>query len=257
MASVVIAEQGSFVRLRGAAQPGNKGGGIRGKVCGFSRESRKRFLDFLNQVDKSAVNDALFVTLTYPDCFCTEPARWKRDLDVFLKRFNRKYPVAAVVWRMEFKVRQSGVNAGAVAPHFHLLVFGLPLLPKDLLSRWWYEVVDSGDPKHLQAGTQVARVHSRRGVLGYASKYISKVDEGCAFEGGRVWGIVGRENLPVYLLSIAVPWKAFYKMRRVLRGWLARRLGRKLKYAGLRGQGMTAYLDGGAAGRLLAWAMVG
>jgi len=252
-----IAEGGTYTRLRLECVPGQNGGGIRGRIRGFSRRSRKRLLDLLNQVHRSVVASALFVTLTYPDHFPQDPERWKRDLDAFFKRFRRKYPTAAVIWRLEFKTRKSGDNEGKIAPHFHLLVFNLPLFPKDLLARWWYEIVGSGDPRHLQAGTRVERVRSWRGVMWYASKYIGKEDdEGFDLEAGRVWGVVGRENLPIHLIQIPVTWTQFYRMRRVLRRWLSRRLKRKLKYAGLRGQGMTAYLDADSAARLLAWAVL-
>lgn len=260
MPSVEIALNGSFVRLRGASCQKNTGGGARGKVSGFSRESRKRLLDFLNSVDKAALARGLFVTLTYPDRFPEESERWKRDLDTFLKRFLRKFPGASVVWRLELKPRKSGKSAGEIAPHYHLLVFGLKLIPADWLSSAWYQVVGSNDERHLRAGTQVQRVKSRRGILFYASKYIAKTedvaDEVAKLPTGRVWGIVGRENLPLYLARALVTWEVFYRVRRVLRAWLSRRFRKKLQFAGLRGQGMTAYLDSDVAGRLVAWALL-
>lgn len=256
MPSIEIADQASFVKLTGAAFGGQQGGGIRGKVRGFSGASRKRLLDFLNSVDEKALAQALFVTLTYPDQFSEEPERWKRDLDTFCKRLVRKFPLVSAVWRLETQERKSGENAGKVAPHFHLLVFGLKVLPKELLSRWWYEIVGSGDPKHLVAGTQVMRVRSRRGILWYASKYIAKTEQAPELEAGRVWGIEGRGNLPVYVVRAVIDWEEFYKVRRVLRGWLSHKLKRRVTWATMRGQGMTAYLDSDTAGRLLAWAMM-
>jgi hypothetical protein len=68
-----------------------------------------------------------FVTLTYPDEFPIGNYRqWKRDLFALLDRLERKHPQAAAFWRIEKKRRLTGINAGKIAPHFHLLVWGLP-----------------------------------------------------------------------------------------------------------------------------------
>ena len=36
------------------------------------------------------------------------------------------YNNPAIIWKQEFKDRQSGKNKGEIAPHYHLLVFGVP-----------------------------------------------------------------------------------------------------------------------------------
>ena len=69
----------------------------------------------------------------------------------------------------------------------------------------WYEVVGSGDEKHLLwhqgkfgNGNKhcVQRVEKVRGVFWYASKYMSK--EVAGWEGvGRWWGVFFRERLPL------------------------------------------------------------
>ena len=239
MPTLELAVGGTYARLRGGGGP-QKGGGLRGECCGFSRQSRKRLLDLLNQVDTVALSSGLFVTLTYPDVFPESPRRWKRDIDVFLKRVKRQYPGAVIVWRLEWTARLSGVNVGKVAPHFHLLALGIPRLSLRWLALGWYKTVDSGDLRHLGAGTQAQRIRSRRGVLWYAAKYIGKVDL-ASFQGwtGRVWGVVGRDYLGVVLVLVELSWRQFYRLRRVLRSWLERKIGRR---AGgrLRGQGMTA-----------------
>lgn len=80
---------------------------------------------------------------------------------------------------------------------------GVTIEPKDALQAWfavnWYEVVGSGEPRHLAAGTRVEAVRSVRGVMAYASKYLAKVEDDPAPEYesiGRCWGIMGREHLP-------------------------------------------------------------
>jgi len=139
----------------------------------------------------------VFVTLTYPDVFPDSLAKWKRDIDVFGKRLARAYPEAGFLWRIEFKERRSGANAGRVAPHFHLLVYGAKY--RDLLG-WvsvnWWQVVGSGDGDHLRAGTRVEHIYSWGGIMRYVGKYIAKEDDYPLGWQGRAWGIVGRKNLP-------------------------------------------------------------
>lgn len=254
MPSVTLAVGGTYARLTGERPGPPTGGGLRGQVSGFSRASRKRLLDLLNMIRTEALSTGLFVTLTYPDIFPQEADRWKRDLDVFLKRAKRQFPKSVWVWRLEWKERRSGENAGKVAPHFHLLALGVPWVDLRWLARSWYETVGSGDLRHLGAGTQAQRVRSRRGVLYYAAKYMGKSAESPSFWTGRVWGIVGRDLLPVALVTFVLDWQQFYRLRRVLRSWLEKKTGHKAR-AKLRGQGITAYLDDGSTGRLLAWAV--
>jgi len=251
MPSVTMAAGGTYVRMTGQAA-GHTGGGIRGRVRGFSRQSRKRLLDLLNMVNTDALSQGLFMTLTYPDLFPEKPERWKRDLDVFLKRMKRAYPGAVLVWRLEWKERLSGQNAGQVAPHFHIIALSVPWLDLRWLAEAWYETVGSGDERHLGAGTQAQRIRNRRGILYYASKYMSKPAESPEFWTGRVWGVVGRDLLPVILVTFELTWSQFYRVRRVLRGWLERKLGRKM-WSRFRGQGMTAYLDNDTFKSVMVW----
>ncbi len=139
----------------------------------------------------------IFVTMTYPDIFPSELDKWKRDIDVFGKRLARNNTGAGFIWRIEFKERKSGLSAGKIAPHFHLLVYGAGY--RDLLG-WvpgaWWEVVGSGDDDHLRVGTRVERIYSFGGIMRYVGKYIAKEDSYPDNWQGRVWGIVGRASLP-------------------------------------------------------------
>jgi hypothetical protein len=116
----------------------------------------------------------------------------------FSERMGRKYPGVAILWRLEPQKRG--------APHYHLLVWGLPARIMGTafgeLIQWvswaWYQVVGSGDIKHLHAGTRVERVRCAKGVAFYAAKYLSKVDL-APWEGldvGRFWGIYFRDRMP-------------------------------------------------------------
>jgi len=180
-----------------------KGGTGRGQVTSFSRKSQKRLKNTLAKVNKTD-QVPLFVTLTYPDHFPVSGYEWKNHIKNFWMRLQRAIPNAAMVWVLELKTRKSGENAGEIAPHFHLLVFNVPNAIK--FRRWvawnWYEVVKSGDEKHLRAGTSVELTRSWRKISGYvskATKYLSKAE----FEDlpeewhvGRFWGVYGRSSVP-------------------------------------------------------------
>lgn len=257
--SVDVASGGTFVALHARGHASRAPGATRGVVCGFSRKSRKRLLDKLNCVPVDVFSDALFVTLTFPDVFpCA--ARAKRCLDTFLKRLRRRYPRCSGVWRMERVRRCSGVNSGELAPHFHVLLFGMSWLPSPWLARAWYECVGSGDERHLKAGTSVQRVRSRRAAMSYASKYLAKVETETATNGeqtGRVWSVFGVAWLGVAVRSFALSKSQFYQLRRVLRKYVLRswRGGGSIRsrFARSPDVGVTAYLSESTALRLLSW----
>jgi hypothetical protein len=97
----------------------------RGIVTHFSDSSRRRMMDLLAKMDYSQV--PLWVDLTYPDHFPQDSEIWKAHLEAFFKRFKRRFPKSSGIWKMEFQIRKSGQNKGNLAPHFHLLVWGVPL----------------------------------------------------------------------------------------------------------------------------------
>src|SRR5690606_25589838 len=106
----------------------------------------------------------------------------KRHLDVLSKRMKRRFPTVGFIWKLEAQRRG--------APDYHLLVWGVSYAELLVwLSAAWYAIVDSGDVKHLVAGTQVQRVRSWRGVKSYASKYLAQPG---GFPGGAGWQNVGR-----------------------------------------------------------------
>lgn len=167
---------------------GAYGGGKRGEVKTFSNKSRRRLFQKMGRLQKRAL--PLFVTLTYPMDFPSARAS-KRDLDALWKRVIRRFPHSAAIWKLEPQKRG--------APHFHLLIWGIEYAHLVLwIKNAWYEVVNSGDEKHLRAGTRVEVIRSWRGALSYASKYIGKVDpdRGDWDQPGRFWGVLGRDNAP-------------------------------------------------------------
>jgi len=244
MPTVTIAKNGAFCGLTGGGGA-QGGGGLRGEVRGFSRQSRKRLIDLLHQVDRAAVDVPLFVTLTYPAEWPADWQEYKAHLAAWLKRLQRAYPDASVIWRLEYQKRG--------APHYHILVFGVSFLPVEWVSSSWFEVVGSGDVRHLQAGTQVARVLTWRGASFYVAKYLGKVQEYASIPTGRLWGVRG--DLPVDLVELELSWDSWHKVRRVLGKWYKRKTGRPAWWVSQRRAGITAYLPEAEAARLLAWAV--
>ncbi len=255
-ASQQFAEGGSLARNQfsrdrprgeGDRRPG---GGLRGEVMEFSRASRRRMLDLLNSINREQVPSPLFITLTYPDEFEGSGEVWKAHLKAFDKRLVRRWGDAAVIWRLELMDRKTGKNAGKIAPHFHLLVF-LEVEPSEMyswLSRAWYEVVGSGDDRHLLAGTRVERMHSWRGVLSYASKYMAKPEQlvGGVDSPGRFWGVRRRNLLPVEIVKVNIRPEDAVRIRR----HMARYAGISLKhYANSRS--FKAYVPSSVMIRLL------
>lgn len=182
---------------------GRSGGGKRNIIIGFSKASRRRLLQKLAKVRQDA--KPYFITLTYPGEFSLEPADWKRDFDKWCKRLHRKYPDAAVVWRLEPQRRG--------APHYHCLVYNLPVLSDEIrqwISSSWYMCVGSGDARHLRYGTDVRVCNNPKMVRSYLGKYIAKTQAApvrCDDDGvidpavdwstvGRWWGVRYGDSLP-------------------------------------------------------------
>ena len=160
----------------------------RGKITMLSKKSRKR-LAFI--ATNTRVTLQTMITLTYPDEFPTNGMIVKRNLDTFLKWAKRFFKRPSYLWFLEFQRRG--------APHIHLLL-DYPL-PQDvgkrldvltMVSVRWYEIVGSGDEKHLLAGTRVETIRKRDGAARYALKYAYKCRQKAvppAYQNvGRFWG---------------------------------------------------------------------
>jgi hypothetical protein len=185
----------------------------RGIIVGFSAAARKRMIEMMASINRTRVRFMpIMVTLTYPAVWPTEPKVWKEHLDAWLKRLERQYVGLSAIWKLEFQSRG--------APHFHLLVFGTRWLSHQWCARAWYEVVDSGDERHLEAGVEVKRVRSWRGVMSYASKYLAKkTTENLPGMVGRFWGVHRRARLPFDLIQIPMEHEQYLLLRRMLDRW--------------------------------------
>ncbi len=96
-----------------------RGGGVRDRVRGFSRASRRNLLRRLASIDRTTFRAfggrVLFVTLTYPHVWPEDPKDCKGHLKAFRKPLQRRYGPFAAFWRLGIQRRG--------AWHFHLLLF--------------------------------------------------------------------------------------------------------------------------------------
>ena len=197
----------------------------RGKIFGFSRSSQRRLKQKLMELDwetyaapraNCKYSRSFWCTLTYPEEFPTDRNIYKRDLQTFKKRLLREYKIQSVIWKQEYQKRN--------AVHFHLLIFFKNHENISKYRKWasqaWYDVVNSGDYYHYQAGVSTDVVHREKGLarlFNYLGKYISKVQK-MEFETGRVWGYWG--DLPLVLAVIITLTRAqLVRFLRRVRRW--------------------------------------
>lgn len=210
-------------RKDGGDDATRSGGGKRGVIQTFSRQSRRRLLERIHRLRKDA--RCVFTTLTLPDGVETSGAALKRWLKAWWKRMQRRFPAAAAMWRIESKARRTGAQVGAAVGHIHLLVFGLVMQPglKQYVSESWYAVVGSGDEKHLKAGTRVEVPKNWEAVSAYASKlYAAKEGDGDPMipDVGRFWGFLNEAGVPwAEPVVLALSMREGFRLLRALRAW--------------------------------------
>lgn len=156
---------------------------VRGEVSEFSLRSRRRLAFVASNTD---IMFTSMLTLTYPRQFPNDGKDVKRNLNAFLVALRRKTPEVSMLWFLEFQRRG--------APHIHIMLRGVRVWrPMQLwASETWYRIVDSGDLRHLAAGTQLARVRKPNGARNYCVKYAYKMRQKVVPPDyrnvGRFWG---------------------------------------------------------------------
>lgn len=155
------------------------------------------------------------ITLTYPADFPCNGEIVKGHLNTwcqFLRRQKIKY-----FWILEFQERG--------APHFHFLTS--EMIDKDIVSWRWYEIVGSGDKKHLLAGTRCDTVRHEQHLFGYMVGYMKKLTQKQApkdFENvGRWWGC-SRDILEFTCRVFSGEFNSMAAETRDLRRWYKRHL---------------------------------
>jgi hypothetical protein len=193
--------------------------GIRGKIEGFSRGSRRNLLRKLASINRDAFRAykgrLIAIGLTYPSEYPEDPELCKRHLEALHKRLKRIYGSFSGFWRLG--IQQRG------AWHFHLLLFvphsfGKVKELRHFIASSWYEICGRISEGHLVAGIRVEEVKNWRKATSYVEKYVAKRErfpEGV--ETGRVWGVWNEEMLPVRWETVKVSLKDAYRIRRIYR----------------------------------------
>lgn len=171
----------------------------RSNIKAFSIRSGARMRRFLRCCDAQY---RIMGTLTYPAEFPSSGRVVKAHFRAFVERCRRYHERAghagwSIFWFLEFQARG--------APHFHF--FTNYTIPRDLLAMWWYDIVGSGDQRHLLAGTRIEYIRiGRAGTISYASKYAAKAtqkDVPPGFEDvGRFWGAVGLVSCHAFFILV-------------------------------------------------------
>jgi hypothetical protein len=199
--------------------PMRRSGGIRDRVRGFSRESRRNLLRRLASINRRAFRTfkgrLISITLTYPHEYPEDPEVCKNHLKALRKRLQREFGTFAAFWRLG--IQQRG------AWHFHLLLFvGSSFGPLKELRRFisssWYEVTGKVSEGHLRAGTRVVAVKKWREATSYVERYMAKPEEFPeGLQTGRIWGVWNENLLPVRWETVEVSLRDAFRIRRIYR----------------------------------------
>lgn len=179
----------------------------RGVVGAFTRESRMRLLRTVSRIAWDDVTDSTFITLTYPDSqIATSHAKRSSHRAQFIRDLEKDLGChTPLLWRIEFKPRQSGECRGMFAPHFHLLAFNVPYVHHADIRKWWRRILDVEGP----LATDVKSVSGPRGAGRYLSKYVSKYAslDYAAYRNnpylrGRHWGLTRKPLVPFAPITV-------------------------------------------------------
>lgn len=155
----------------------------RQEVTYFSRRSRQRLAFVANNTNASF---GVMLTLTYPRSYPHDGRTVKAHLNKMLVYLKRRYAGISYLWFLEFQQRG--------APHVHVLFSSVRVTRKEQLwvSDTWYRICNSGDPRHLAAGTRLERIRKADGARRYTVKYASKMRQKTVpplyRNVGRFWG---------------------------------------------------------------------
>ena len=175
--------------LRGGVP--QSGGGVRGNIKEWSKQSRSRCETHIRNLPDNSIK--AFLTLTYPKSFPNDGKLVKRHLDTFIKWLKRR-GCSQGIWFVEFQKRG--------AAHYHAFLGSWPEGGVEAVSRAWYRIVGSNDEKHLEwhLGVLSGRpcleyMRNPHAASYYACKYGLKAEQKSVPDGylhvGRFWGYWG------------------------------------------------------------------
>jgi hypothetical protein len=190
----------------------------RGLIGGFSRHSRRRLLQLVNEIDYAALGYMpKFLTLSYPAAWPDDPAVVAGHLAALRKAFQRKYGTFPAPWRKELQKRG--------APHFHVLLFLEAKVDLLWLRRAWHRIAGAGCAWPLRQGVFLVRCRNVRQVRNYVSKYMAKTTADSLAPGestGRWWGVWNKGLLPRHKATVVLDARQRIAARRVWAKYLVK-----------------------------------
>jgi hypothetical protein len=159
-------------------------GAVRNPVSKFTPSSKRRLLF----TARNFPGLEIMLTLTYPADFPmngrTVKNHWRR-----FRQWMIRNGATTGLWVLEFQRRG--------APHFHIFI--REALDRLAVSRAWYRIVGSNDPKHLAAGTRIEEFRKPAAIGSYVMKYAAKMEQKEVPAGyasvGRFWATWGNPKL--------------------------------------------------------------
>lgn len=161
----------------------------RSAITRFSKGAANRMGRYLRECD---ADYKYMHTLTYPSEYPSDGKLVKYQLRRYLQTITRlaerngRKAECSFFWFIEFQARG--------APHFH--IFTTEFVDYKYCAKLWYEIVQSGDIRHLKAGIRVESIKKgRKGLICYAKKYARKQEQKevpVLYQNvGKFWGIHG------------------------------------------------------------------
>jgi len=201
--SHIVTHQGKYLKWQ-VIQPHKQSRtpGKRQAITEYTDASRFRLLSLMAKLDWAKATPSLFVTLTYPDEIVINDYRDTNKHRWVFWRYMEKHLQRHVtgLWRIEWKVRQTGRKINYIYPHFHLLVFGVQFIAWQELRQWWKDTIGHQD----YVRTEVKALTSKGRYAAKAKTYAAKEDVSLvnatylnSSPTGRAWGVFRKNELPL------------------------------------------------------------
>jgi len=219
--------QGNLVTVRAyksdAKPPTKKKGQV---ISQFSKQARMRLLKRIAIVKWEKLPNGIFVTLTYPD---SVPKMDLRSCTIHRSRFIRDLErevgyELSVLWKKEWRPRQTGTRVDSWLPHFHCSIFGPRFVHHSVIRSVWRKCLGVDGA----LCTDVEAIRNGMHAAFYLAKYLSKDGWDCSLDyvpylnnPGRAWGWTRWRSVPTneprYLtnLSIEVMHEIYLQARRL------------------------------------------
>jgi len=178
---------------------------VRGKIMDFTRKSRLRMMRRVLSMSKMP---SYFCTLTYDDTVIKDYSqdemvkKIKKDINKLGVFAVGRFKGIGAIWRIEWVARKSGICAGWVVPHLHLLIYNVDGEREGLtvgleIRKMWIKYTGTVNPAAVAVTNREKswiKLDGRKHAIYYMSKYTAKEGDNMGFSTGRHWGQFG--NVP-------------------------------------------------------------